>query len=128
MSTKTWLLVAGTAATMIAGGSGIAFATSAAPSGSAAGHRAPAKEEPAEPNDPDAGQTFFTEVRIGLLASELGISGEQAHRVGHELEALAVKGGDSLSPADPAFIAIAASVGKTARELAAAVDTLKKMG
>ncbi|MEW9527359.1 hypothetical protein [Microbispora sp. NPDC049125] len=128
MRTKTWLLAAGAAATVIAGGSGIAFATSAAPSGPAAGHHVPAKQEPAKQSDPDAGQTFFTEERIGVLASELGIGGEQAHRVGHELEALAAEGGGSLSPADPAFIAIAASVGKTARELAAAVDTLKKMG
>ncbi|ETK37263.1 hypothetical protein [Microbispora sp. ATCC PTA-5024] len=128
MRIKTWLLVTGAAAAVVAGGSGIALATSAGPANPVAGSHAGKDAKPADQGVAPRQETFFTEERIGILASELGISGEQAHDVGGRLEQLAAANDDSLSPGDPAFIAIAESVGKTAHELAAAVDTLKKMG
>ncbi|MBO3749863.1 hypothetical protein J5X84_27600 [Streptosporangiaceae bacterium NEAU-GS5] len=128
MRSKTWLLIAGAAATVIAAGSGVALATSATSSAPTSHHTGPKGPEPTKSGVPASHEeSFFTEARIGRLASLLRISSEQAHQVAQRLEQLAASA-NGLSPSDPEFVAIAASVGKTAAELRTAVSTLKQMG
>ena len=111
MRAKIWAVTAG-AAIVVAGISGVAAASGPSP-----------KPRPAATQVPD----FFDARVTGLLAARLGVSDAVARTVADQLRTLAGPKG-SLSPADPAFIAIARGAGVTPQQLAGALAEAKKGG
>jgi hypothetical protein len=115
MDIRTRVLFAGAAAAVVAGASGVAVASSASSTASGGKPSTAASSAPS--------RTLFDSKAVAVMAAQLGISTDQARNGLDQIQRLAAKG--SIDPADPAFVAIARSVGVTPKRLASALDQVK---